>query len=70
MGQTESWGGEQAGPTVVAGGYRILLVTCVRRRYRCVTGCGGRWFWVLNGGGSGGVSAVVYCYVNALTCGF
>ena len=43
VGQTESWGGEQAGPIVVAGGYRILLVTCVRRRCRCVTGRGGRW---------------------------
>ena len=39
----------QAGPAVVAGGYRVLLVTCVRRRCRCVTG----------GGGGGGV-VVVY----------
>ena len=29
---------EQEEPAVVAGGYRILLVTCVRRRCRCVTG--------------------------------
>ena len=42
VGQTESWGGEQAGPTAVTGGYRILLVTCVRRRCRCVTGRGGK----------------------------
>ena len=68
VGQTESWGGEQAGPAVVAGGYRILLVTCVRRRCRCMTGCGGgRWWWVLNGGGGSGVLAIVYCCVNALT---
>ena len=66
-GQTESWGGEQVGPAVVAGGYRILLVTRVRR-CRCVTGRGGRWWWVLTGGSSGGVSAIVYCCVNALTC--
>ena len=34
-----------------------------------MTGRGGRWCGVLNGGGSGGVSAIVYCCVNALTCG-
>ena len=27
VGQTESWGGERAEPAVVAGGYRIILVT-------------------------------------------
>ena len=36
VGQTESWGGEQAGPAVVAGRYRILLVTHGRKRRRCM----------------------------------
>ena len=59
MGQTESWGGEKTGPTVVAGGRGSRdIVTCVRRRCRCMTGRGGRWWWVLTGGGSGGVSAL------------
>ena len=68
VGQSENWGREQAGPAVVAGGYRILLLT--RVRCRCMTGRGGRWWWVLTGGGivSGGVSAIVYCCVNSLTC--
>ena len=50
VGQTDSWCGERAGPAVVAGGYRILLVTRVRR-CRCMTGRGGRWWWALTGGG-------------------
>ena len=41
-------------------------MTCVRRKCRCMTGRGGSWWWVLS---SGGVSVIVYCYVNALTCG-
>ena len=32
-----------------------------------MTGRGGNWWWVLI---SGGISAIVYCYVNdLLTCG-
>ena len=35
-----------------------------------MTGRGGNWWWVLSGWGSGGVTAIVYCYVNdLLTCG-